>query len=193
MLDDTYGLKFFKYYLKSVDNILEIGANQGLFILFARNIFPKAQIHSYEPNSSLFSSLEHHSSFAGSTFFIEAVGLVSGRIKLQNETDDSLMTKTVLDDDGTIPQVSIKECINRIGGKVDLLKLDCEGAEWEILKDIDSLKKVRAITLEYHLDGTHDHKSILKVLNDADFKILHYSMTGPTWGMVWAVNNSYNK
>lgn len=189
MLDDVYGLVFLRSYLKEVKVILDIGANQGLFILSARNMFPEAQIHSYEPNISLLSSLTHHSNFAKSTVFIEAVGLINGYIKLQNDTNDSLMTKTILDDEGTIPQVAISECIARIGGKVDLLKLDCEGAEWEILKDSDSLKNVRAITLEYHLDNDHNHDSIVKALESVDFKIVHYSIAGPTWGMVWAVNN----
>ena len=51
-----------------------------------------------------------------------------------------------------IPQFSIADAIARMGGKTDILKLDCEGTEWEILKDIASLKKVKAITLEYHLE-----------------------------------------
>jgi len=192
LLDDTYGLEFFKSRFGSIKNILDIGANQGLFILAARNMFPQATIHSYEPNGALIPSLNHHSAFAVTSFFIEAVGRVNGRIKLQNDSGDSLMTKTVLTDEGTIRQVAISTCLERMGGEVDLLKLDCEGAEWEILKDTETLKSVKAITLEYHLDNEHDHKSILSVLQAANFKIISYGAAGPTWGMAWAINKLYD-
>lgn len=191
LLDDTYGLAYFNSCLKNVKHIIDVGANQGMFMLAARNVFPDAQIHSYEPNAELILSLEHQSKIAQSTFFVEAVGQVEGLVHLDNEPGNSLITKTVLDDSGTIKQVSIKKCIDRIGGNVDLLKLDCEGAEWEILKEPGALTNVKAITLEYHLDDTHNHKSILQVLKDANFKIVHYAIAGPTWGMAWAINNLF--
>jgi hypothetical protein len=41
-----------------------------------------------------------------------------------------------------------------MGGALDLLKLDCEGAEWDIFKDVEALRQVRLIRMEYHLtDG----------------------------------------
>ena len=47
LLDDCYGL----YKLpRSIETILDIGANVGLFGLAARNVFPDATIHAYEPN-----------------------------------------------------------------------------------------------------------------------------------------------
>ena len=37
-----------------------------------------------------------------------------------------------------------------VRGKIDLLKMDCEGSEWDILENLESLKSVDNITLEYH-------------------------------------------
>ena len=50
---------------------------------------------------------------------------------------------------------SISKVIRRIahGGIVDLVKLDCEGAEWEILQDSQAMKCVINLTMEYHLAG----------------------------------------
>jgi FkbM family methyltransferase len=193
MLSDTYELNLIKSKLKKVSNILDIGANQGLFILYARSVFPEAKIHSYEPNALLIKSLEHHSSFAKSNFFMEAVGLENGRINLYCEDGNNLTTVTILDEEGTVPQVSIKESIARMGGTIDLLKLDCEGAEWDILKDVESLKNARAITLEYHLIENRNHGSIKEVLKAANFKVLSCEKAGPTWGMALAINNlAYN-
>jgi len=36
-------------------------------------------------------------------------------------------------------------------GDIDLLKLDCEGAEWDIFECKDAWRAVRALTMEYHL------------------------------------------
>jgi FkbM family methyltransferase len=186
-LDDVYGLHFFKSYLPEVKKIIDIGANQGLFTLAAKNIFP-AQIHAYEPNPEIIKYLKHHADLIQSICFNEAVGLTRGRINIQ-KGKDSLHSKVNLSENGNIIQVPIADAISRMNGDIDLLKLDCEGAEWEILKDTASLKKVKAITLEYHLDEEHNHDSIKEILQNAGFKILHYEISGQTWGIVWTVNN----
>lgn len=36
-------------------------------------------------------------------------------------------------------------------GGIDLLKLDCEGAEWDIFADADAFRRVRLIRMEFHL------------------------------------------
>ncbi|CAN5455116.1 hypothetical protein BH10BAC3_BH10BAC3_24530 [soil metagenome] len=124
-LDDCYGLLFFKQHLHSVNTVVDIGANQGLFVLFARNIFPAATIYAYEPNQSILPNLSYHAGIAKATYFNEAVGLTHGNITLHTG-QDSLHGKTTLSDDGNIVQVSIRECLARTSGNVDLLKLDCE-------------------------------------------------------------------
>jgi FkbM family methyltransferase len=61
--------------------------------------------------------------------------------------DDSHVIKTkVLTLQGVLEHFGIAVC--------DFLKIDCEGAEYEILlnADRDTLARVRSIALEYHLD-----------------------------------------
>lgn len=183
-LDDVYGLYFFKKHMPSIKKIVDIGANQGLFTVAASNVFP-ARIHAYEPNPSLINRLKFNTHDFNVSCFNEAVGLTEGAIKME-EGKDSLHGKTILSYAGDIPQVSLQKVIARMDGSIDLLKLDCEGAEWEILKDISSLGKISAITMEYHTDDTHDHNNIITVLKNASFNILHYEISGPTWGIVWA-------
>src|SRR4051812_25069396 len=58
-LDDVYGL----YRLESsVKTVLDIGAHVGLFSLCARNLFPDATIHAYEPNPDLAEHLQRNAS-----------------------------------------------------------------------------------------------------------------------------------
>ena len=188
-LDDCYGLLFFKAHLKNIKTVVDIGANQGLFTLAARSFYTEATIHAYEPNPEILPYLNFQCSAAKATFFNEAVGLNDGFIQLQFEKD-SLHTKTINDDNGAIMQTSFRNCLKRIGGTLDLLKLDCEGAEWEILQDYESLKNVKAITLEYHLNALESHDKVLKVLQKTNYTCVHHSIDGKTWGVVWATKNS---
>jgi FkbM family methyltransferase len=187
-LDDVYGCGFFKNHLPAVKSIIDIGANQGLFTLAAQNFFD-AEIHSYEPNSGVMGNLQHHCKQINSTSYNEAVGLKEGSVSM-NVAKDSLHGQTFLDVQGTISQISFKTAVQRMNNSVDLLKLDCEGAEWEILKDINTLQCVKAITMEYHTNNDKNHETIKQVLAAANFEIVHHEISGPSWGMAWAIKGS---
>jgi FkbM family methyltransferase len=151
-IDDAYGLSL----LKGVETIIDVGANHGFFALCARGWFPDAVIQGYEPNPFVREQFEHNYRLVDAVPFPEAIGRLDGRVKIQPFKDSiSARTKTTLDDDG-IPMVSLKRALYRIGGTVDLLKLDCEGAEWELLNDADAFQHVKAVTMEYH-DFGFDH------------------------------------
>ena len=72
--------------------------------------------------------------------------------------------------------VSLSSIIHRLG-KIDLLKLDCEGAELSIIMDtpLDLLKKVRQISVEFHAfciptQGKKEIEDCMKYLAAAGFK-----------------------
>ena len=135
--------------------------------------------------------LTHHAKATNARVFNEAVALEGGMVSMQYGKD-TLHGKTLTDTPGDIVQTSIRECFDRLAGKTILLKLDCEGAEWEILKDRESLKRVQAITMEYHLDDEHkkdhhnSHQTIINVLESLGFTILKHAINHEYWGMAWA-------
>src|SRR3712207_3659442 len=63
--------------------VLDIGANVGLFCLAARNAFPNATIHAYEPNSDLEEYLRAQAAAARCEYFMEAVECHDGRVTLE--------------------------------------------------------------------------------------------------------------
>ena len=50
-----------------------------------------------------------------------------------------------------IQQVSFRKAIDRLGGPIDIVKLDCEFAEWDLFKDQKAWQSVKYLTMEYHL------------------------------------------
>jgi FkbM family methyltransferase len=147
LLDDEYGLKTLKFYPQS---IVDIGGNIGLFSQMAGALFPKARIHAYEPNPRIHGYLAKNLSQVGAEFFPEAVGAVGGT----GQSMDAGDSRTgVFEKGGNIPIISFSKVLHRIGGRIDLLKMDCEGGEWDIFQDAEPFQRVAEIRMEYHLVG----------------------------------------
>ncbi len=174
LVDDTYGLSL----LKDIRIVLDVGANHGFFALAVRGFFPQAVVHGYEPNPRVWHCFEHNYRLLECIAFREAMGQLDGWVEIEHLGDSiSAQTRTT-EKSGRIPMVSLGRAIERIGGKVDLLKLDCEGAEWDILQDRNALGHVSAITMEYHdfgFDGCNDYrKHAEKLLVSSGFDIVRH-------------------
>ena len=74
----------------------------------------------------------------------------------------------------TIECTNLKEIfhINKIK-KVDYLKIDAEGAEYEVLLNapIEILNKIKEIGMEYHTIPGHNVGELIKLLKGAGFKV----------------------
>lgn len=148
-LDDVFGLRELPFQPKT---ILDVGANLGLFSLLAAHYCPMATIHAYEPNPYIFSYTSANLALVGGTAFHAGVGSRPGLAVIRGQ-GESRLAQTVRSETGTVPIVSLSEAVRRFGMDVDLLKLNCEGAEWEIFEDVGAFPKIRLIRMEYHLTG----------------------------------------
>lgn len=173
--------------VRVAQTILDIGSNIGLFALAARRRFPDARIHCYEPNPAIVPYLQSHCAQAKCQVFPAAVGLSEGTVSLRTDNEGTLFSTTVADSSGGIPQVSFASAVAKLG-HVDILKLDCEGAEWEIFEDLATWKSVRCLAMEYHLwakpgasvDTLHDK------LAHIGFSRIQICDDGAQWGMAFA-------
>lgn len=143
------------------DVIVDIGAHQGVFSAYAAQR-TRGTIKSYEPNSVNFKKLcgfisrnnlanvdPHHKAIAGSSG--EGKLYLSGTTSthfLINATDISDLEGQTFE---TIQTESLDLLLKDMD-HVDLLKLDCEGAEIDILLSAnrESLKKIKRISAEIH-------------------------------------------
>jgi len=184
-LDDCYGL--YSMDLPSSPTILDIGANVGLFGLAARQVYPNATVHSYEPAPELEQFLSHHSEEAGFTYHMEAVGPEEGTVSLARPGDSNLTR--VEGSGGEIPMISFSQAIERIGQSVDLLKLDCEGCEWELLDVEKPWPQVNRIAMEYHLWAAEDlsHSDTRLKLQGLGFEVVrHPDNPDADFALLWA-------
>ena len=150
VLDDDYGLLSMSP-LPAM--IVDIGTNVGFFTKFARHCFPDAIIHAYEPSPSTAAYARSNIEHQLTTLFIEGVAAEAGRAEME-EHGSSNLAQTIADETGSIVLTSFATLLERIGGRIDLLKIDCEGAEWDFMRDPALFAHVGTIRMEYHLiDG----------------------------------------
>jgi len=190
VLDDEYYLKFLSNRRIQIKTIADIGANVGIFAIAARLAFSYAEIHCYEPNNENFKFLNRNGKTLNLKTFNEAVSNLDGMCSLSKSTTHDTSARISNSDDGDIILSSLRSVLNRFNGKqIDLLKLDCEGSEFEILKDTKSLRRCKFITLEYHV-GNHDQLDILKnLLTAAGFQILYINTRNEVLGNLFAKRN----
>jgi FkbM family methyltransferase len=166
-----------------IHRIVDIGANIGWFSLAARAYFPGAVISAYEPNPIALATLRPNVANIVVEVNASAVGGASGWVRVEHPEGETNLGRTI--PGGDIPCVSIREVLERIG-RVDLLKLDCEAAEWEILDALPS-DTVRWLTMEYHLWGKKGstHNDVRALLAQKAFQVARQVEMGNT-GMMLA-------
>ena len=180
---DSYGLKALVEKDKDIKYIIDIGANVGAFSAFAQRLFPNAKIIACEPEPMMMSFVKENTDnkilyFEGAVVGDPSLKEVKFNIcKWQgNHHIDDVFNKEVyckpevgseILSSITVPAATLNEIvINNIFPKIDLLKIDTEGAEPQILESIrkESLKKIRHILLEWH--SQKDLARIKEVLKD---------------------------
>ncbi len=187
-LNDAYRLGSLKNMLGTVNSIVDIGANQGLFMVAARQHFPDAAIAGYEPNKSLENVLGVNAAALAATVFYEAVTIADCRISLQFSGSD-LNTIAMPAAEGNVTGTAFRKVVARAGGKIDILKIDCEGGEWAILDDVAAWQAVRSVTMEYHLwakPGSTE-KDILDAISKLGFRIIAHNPVDNRFGLLTAV------
>ncbi len=176
--------------------IIDIGANAGFFTFFAASRFPGAKIFSYEPVESNYRQLERNqalNSNARVLCFQKAVSGYSGKIAISFDPGDSFTTsasifgcsdsqlKTVQVPCVNLPEIFDEHQLDRC----NLLKMDCEGSEFEILYNcpVIYLHRVDQMAIEVHgrKEANQNIESLAGYLNSIDFNTHQYD-----GHMLWA-------
>jgi len=179
-LEDDYGLGSIS---PVPQTILDVGANIGLFSLWAVHCCPFARIHAYEPNPRVLKHLSNNVEGFPIQVFPNALGSSRGRGSLF-DSSDSRLAQMSPNSSGPVEIEPLCTALDRLNGRVDLLKLDCEGGEWDILNSANALEKVHHIRMEYHLSEGHTLAELKEVTERLSFKMTRLKEnTG--FGIAW--------
>jgi FkbM family methyltransferase len=153
--------------LGSVRQVLDLGANIGLFGAFAAGRWPLAEIHGFEPDPANAALHEQTVVLNGLQdrwrLTLAAAGASAGRVEFASggvalshlvAPDDEPETapRPTGEDEGAhlLIEVELRDVLPMIA-EADLLKMDIEGGEWAILMDPRfRASPPRAVVLEYH-------------------------------------------
>lgn len=161
---DDYPWKEILRLLPDEPVVLDIGAHVGAFTLAVAESRPRVAGACYEPSPWAFEMLTSNLRVNGLAGRVaarhSAVAAVPGETLFYEAEPGSCASSTIAFNGAvarSVPAVTLTSAVNDlVGSDVDLLKLDCEGAEYEIVIGMPRLawQPIRSIFLEYHaVDG----------------------------------------
>jgi FkbM family methyltransferase len=146
--------------------IMDCGANVGMSVLFFKALYPAASVIAIEPDRAAFDRLSEtvdRNRLRDVTLINAALSEVDGTTTLYRDGSDPgcLIATTTQSRSGTVQgrgetrsvQVPAIRLSPLVDGPVDFLKLDVEGAEYGVLRELvaaDAVRRVRQMVVEYH-------------------------------------------
>lgn len=167
--------------IKNGDTVIDVGAHIGFYSLHGGLKMKNGQILAFEPNPDTFSRLEKNIELNNLNNIINAwnkavaacSGTVNLRISKNSSEGNTIMARgTVAEYDEVMPvaAITLDDIVRKSYlSKIDMLKIDAEGAEVEILKGgmEKAMPIVQKIIIETH--SPELRKSCEKILSEAGF------------------------
>lgn len=161
--------------LKDCDSIIEVGAHIGFFSVSVAKKFPEARIYAFEPMMDNFNLLKDNlkiNNIKNVRIFPYAVSNRSGKIAFYVSKNNA--RHSIYGEEGTrkkVRSINLREFMNKNKIKeVDLLKIDAEGAEYDIIYSLD-LNRIRDIFMEVHQVEGKSPDKLERYLKTKGFKI----------------------
>ncbi len=164
--------------------IVDLGANYGMFSLHAATLAPKARIIAVEPFPATFQRLQQtirDNGLEDRVTAVQAAAVGSAReVQIDDNPELPSHARKISDGGGVrVEGVTVPILLKRYGlEKVDLLKVDIEGAEYELFQNLtpDSLQAVARIGLEYH-EG-QDPQALFQLIESLGYRPFRHPKKG---------------
>ena len=199
MCQEIYEKEIYKFHsITDTPFIIDAGANIGLASIYLKKMYPEAEIIAFEPDPSIHKYLiANLKTFDFSDIKAINKGVWDKETTLNFTSDgaDGGFVSGVNNfnkPNKSIEVISLKKYLNR---KVDFLKLDIEGAETIVLKDIrKELSHVDRIFVEYHsfINMPQTLDEIISILTESGFRI-YVNTPGLTSKAPFSYIRKYNK
>lgn len=186
-IKETFLDRFYEKYGFSIRpdwNIIDIGAGIGEYTVYAALAQPGINMFAFEPFSESFVLMQENlrlNAVTNAQVFNDAIGATTGELILDLAGGEPLQFQSYPDkavhiEKGvSVGSISLVDALVRLGLKsCDLLKLDCEGAEYPILFGApqSALERVQRIVMEYHDNLTsYTHIDLTNFLQARGFDV----------------------
>jgi len=155
-VDEVYSCDLFDGVSKP-EVIVDVGSNIGISVTFFALKYPKAKIFSFEPDPRAFRILAKNTkSFANVSIYKKAVASKVGEMAFylvnKRSISSSLYERGSRQKKVIVKTIGLADIFKELEvHRVDILKVDAEGAEYEIFKNsTGKLSDVRCIVGEIH-------------------------------------------
>ncbi len=188
---DCYQLKNFVFSGSGDTIVVDVGANVGVSVM-ALSVMHPGRIICFEPIEENCVHLRNNILLNNRTnieIVQKAVTQTNGRVKFFMDTEMSVSghagEKTEHDSSKgfEVDSINLKSIIESLQGKtIELMKIDCEGGEYDIIDQVDPAvsMQIKALTLEIHdLDDERNARRIKRQLERLGYKI---TMRDETFG-----------
>jgi FkbM family methyltransferase len=185
-IKETFLDRFYEKYGFTIQpgwKILDVGAGIGDYTLYAA-MRPESQVFSFEPYPQSFVLIQENlrlNRVPNARAFDQAIGAASGKLVLDLTGGEPLQFQSFVTQAGhiekslSVSSLSLADAFAMLEIKsCDLLKLDCEGAEYAILFDTPPsvLELVQRIVMEYHDNVVpYTHQDLTRFLTGQGFEV----------------------
>jgi len=165
--------------------IVDGGSNIGVSIMYFKRLYPEALIVGFEPDPEIFQILQENVAQNK----LEHVTLVNAGLGAKDGTAffvaDHSAGGRVASENNSSTSVNIQRLSSVIDRTVDFLKLNIEGEELPVLRDLETsgkLAQVRQMVVEYHgwAEGEQRLGAILELLARNGFRYLVHDFDNET-------------
>jgi len=178
--------------------VLDLGANAGTFPIYIFSMFPGAEVHSFEPGGRTYDILEKNRGLNPGyewKTYRAAVWKEDGEIEFQNfEASTSSRIAAGGKGNETVPSASLGTILGETAGgrKIDLVKMDIEGAEEEVLAGNEQLiaERVENMVVEIH-PGRCSIENVISSLRKSYPNIYFIFGRKSAWQVVFASCREY--
>ena len=172
--------------------IVDCGGNIGISVLYFKWRYPKSRILVFEPHPENLNLLRKNveGNYLVSVEIVPvALGDRNGNITLYGNKRAATVfegffgkkgrwNRELVENEVVVPVKILSDYVDT--ESVDLLKLDVEGSEGMILKNLsdkDKLKLIKRVMAEYHYRASDKNKlsGIIEILEDAEFLLAFFS------------------
>lgn len=183
--------------IKNDDTIIDIGGHIGLFTLFCKQFSNAGKIFCYEPfidNYKIFLDNVRMNNLNNVISSNMAVSKIDGNVPIylsDDESGHSMLEKN--SNSIQVESISLKKIfdMNEIQ-RCNLLKLDCEGSEYEIIESLPEnyFEKIDKLIIEYHFAKKYPElfTKLVEKLELVSFSV-NIKKTDENMGMIFALKN----